>query len=177
MGSGDLYSISTYRGAHSRAVTGIASSPNVPDVFASCSRDHCVSIWDRRLSTPIVAFAESHKVGYTTVDWVVQDETGVDRIYVGDEAGWIHALDSRSPNQFVTSWKVFDAPIHRLRFNGPHALVIADSTEIKVLHVNNQGAVIYANNDATDYVRDAHWTSSTELRTIGWDSAVRCHKL
>lgn len=172
MGSGDLCSINTFRGAHSREITGVAANPEQPDVFASCSRDHCLSIWDVRLSTPIVDFNETHNLGFTAVHWDNQDGSDNHTIYVGDEAGSMLSIDSRSPNQFLSSWKVFDAPIHRLRFNGSKVAVIADSTEIKVLDTANEGAVVFTNNDAKDYVRDAHWSSSTELWTIGWDSAV-----
>lgn len=175
MGAGDLYSINTYRFAHSRAVTGLSSSPTTPDVFASCSRDRCLNIWDRRLSTPIVAFNESHNVGFTTVYWSDKLEQSDEVLFVGDEAGWIHGVDARNPKEFVSSWKVFDAPIHRLRFNGSNAIVLADSAEVKVLDVSADGLVGYTNNDSDDYVRDAHWTSSNEFRTIGWDSKVRKH--
>lgn len=177
MGSGDLYSTSTYRGAHSREITGIAASPKHPDVFASCSRDHCLNIWDKRLSTPIVDFYETHNVGFTTVNWINEEDSDKDTIYVGDEAGWIFSLDSRVPNKFLTSFKVFEAPIHRLRFNGLNIAVIADSKEIKVLDLANEGAVLYTNNDTEDYVRDAHWSGNAELWTIGWDSAVRTHNI
>lgn len=173
MGSGDLYSISTYRAAHSREITGLASSPDQPNVFASCSRDRCLNIWDKRLSTPIVDFNETHNVGFTALNWLNPD--GTDVIYVGDEAGWIFSIDPRSPKIFVTSRKIFEAPIHRLRFSGSKVAVIANSSEIKVLDTAVDGCVIFTNNDAKDYVRDAHWSKSTELWTIGWDSAVQTH--
>lgn len=173
MALGDLYSINTYRGGHSRAVTGLSSCPTSPDKFVSCSRDRTMNIWDRRLSAPILDYNESNPVGLTTIYWSADNEI----IFVGDEAGWIHSIDSRMPRTMRSSLKVFDAPIHRLRFNGSQMIVIADAAEVKVVDVATDLLIVYANDDAKDYVRDAHWTSSTEFRTIGWDSAVRAHSL
>lgn len=54
MGSADLYSTHTFRFAHSKAITALDGSPTDLSIYASCSLDKTVKLWDDRLTRPAI---------------------------------------------------------------------------------------------------------------------------
>lgn len=197
MGNGDLYSTQTFRAAHSRSITGMASIGS-GDVFATVSLDKRLQLWDIRQARPIVGVLQApgghNSVGLTAVVW----SEATARLLVGDEAGDVHSVDVRSTGdgqnvvesgcpRFARTWRPASLStadddggrVHRLRLDATQRLVavVADSTVVNVLDTtkDDASAVVFSTAAALDYVRDVHWADG--LYTIGWGAALQKHDL
>lgn len=181
VGPCDLVSERTYRYAHSDCINGVASKPNSNSVFCICSSDQSFSIWDYRLSVPVVNEHEKHIVRYTTCNWLING-SGIDSIYLGDECGNVQIFDSRNIENPVKLLNVHDRPIHKIKPypNGNLLAILGQSNTIKVFDGNYNFKQIYFNSNANDFIRDICWKNGNTSKTfysIGWNKQVKEHKI
>lgn len=176
MGAGDLISINTYRFAHADSITGVSTSPANPDLFATCSRDKCFNVWDKRLPAPIVDYNEKHSIPYTSIYWSSFTECQED-ILLGDDLGNVHTVDTRNLSTFVHSFQPCETPIHKIAFENTFCTILGHCNRVKVFDVKENYNLSYENDKALDYVRDVQWTDTHEFFTTGWDSQLRKHKI
>lgn len=175
IGPCDLVSEYTYRDAHSDSVTGLASKPKDIHLFASCSRDRSIAIWDHRKERPAIDFYEGN-FGFTTINWSIKD--GDDQLYVGDESGKFHIIDPRNFQNSLRTIKILDAPVHKIRPNNGDGIgVLSQSNCINVLNSTKDYPIIYSNDKAIDFVRDIYWTNDKHFYSIGWDQQITPHSL
>lgn len=176
----DLSSVRTFRKAHTGEITGLSANPRHAAIFASCSNDGRVAVWDDREMRPVVGHNESSLVGYTTCRWHAVG--GPDKLYVGDETGSVTVFDPRRLDACQITRSVHQHAIHMVSFNGTgqSLCVLANSNTIKVLDKTIDGGVVYESSDAADYVRDICWNTAndaeaTEFYAIGWNKHVSKH--
>lgn len=177
----DLFSAKTFRMAHSDTITGISANPKSESIFASCSSDAVVCVWDDRLMSPIISYNESHDIGYTTCHW--HANSGIDKLYLGDEIGTVSVYDPRKLDTCETKISVNDQPIHKISFNanGDLLCILDNSNAIRVFDKTVDGEIIYENTDAVDYVRDICWDKQSNERkekrfySIGWCGHAKKH--
>lgn len=172
IGPCDLVSEFTYRNAHCDAVTGISSKPDDGHVFASCSRDRTLSIWDTRNIRPAVDWFDG-KYAYTTVRWFMHN--GVEHLFAGDETGNLNVHDPRNMSCVADIVTVHSRPILKIKENDDLIAVLSQSNVIHVLDITTQYSETYTNSNADDFVRDALWKGKQEFYSIGWDSKVSKH--
>lgn len=175
----DLTSSHTYRYAHCRAIHSISSKPDANTIFASCSSDKILSIWDVRDNKPIVDFFEN-EVGNSTCLW--HSINGIDKIYMGDDAGIVHVFDPRKLASAELTEKIYKRTIHKIDFNqnNDYLCVLGSSETVKVFDKAIDGKIVYENSDADDYVRDICWMNAenkqqNEFYSIGWNKHVKKH--
>ncbi|XP_036320970.1 protein valois isoform X2 [Rhagoletis pomonella] len=148
IGCGDLFSVHTFRYAHTDVVTSIATSHKEPSVFATSSLDRSTLLWDDRLTRPAL----------------------------GDESGFVHTVDERFPNKFVQSSRCLNRSIHKMVPIENKIAVIGDTNIVKVIDANNH-SIIYTNDESQNFVRDAVWKGASKLLTIGYEGKLRIHNL
>lgn len=178
--------------AHFDCVTGVSTSHDSSECFASSSRDKTVNMWDLRLPKPALYLYAQHICPFSTVDW-----TENNNIYAGDDSGHVHVIDSRVPKKFLQSIEVFDyCGVHKVKFNGwVKQLINFDQFQIttavffrnlfgvcglsntfKVFDAADDGKEVYSNSDAQNYVRDICWNpKNKEFYTVNWDAQLNTH--
>lgn len=113
----DLASITTMTNAHTDEITALTTNRNELSTFASTSLDRSALLWDLRKPRPATALFAKHQFAFTTAYWTTTDEAnGI--VALGDAAGSVHFVDTRQPNVFLHSAKVFNKKIHKISFDG-----------------------------------------------------------
>ncbi|XP_054741417.1 protein valois [Anastrepha obliqua] len=177
VGCADLISIHTFRYAHTDVVTGVAASNTETSIFATCSLDHSALLWDDRLTRPAIALCEDHPSRFKNLAWADVNEISNDNmVYLGDESGFVHAVDKRLPHKFVQSSKCLNRPIHKIVPKGNKIAVIGDTNIVKIIEATDH-STIYTNVEAESFVRDGVWRGASELLTVGYEGKLRIHKL
>lgn len=185
----DIVSQETYRYAHRDVITDISGKPQSNDIFATCSRDRYLSIWDKRNRLPMVDFCKNDDYANTACLW--SSIGGVDRLYLGDDTGTVYIYDPRQLKQLVKSLALSDRPIHRFRMhpNEKMMCVLSLSQTFKVIDTTDDANVLYTDSQADDYVRDICWKntatdqsgkpspSSTTFYSVGWNRNVHQHHI
>ncbi|CAD6997037.1 protein valois [Ceratitis capitata] len=173
MGSADLFSIHTFRYAHTDVITGVATSHSDTSVFATCSFDQSALLWDERLTRPAIGLYEHSPSRFKDVAWSGSNEH---LVFLGDESGFVHTVDTRLPKGFLQSTKILNRPIHKITPKGKKLAIIGDTNVIKVVD-EHHNVSIYENTESENLVRDAVWRSDTDLLTVGYEGKLRVHKL
>lgn len=180
IGPCDLLSEKTYEYAHSAAIKTISSKPNSDALFASCSADQRLAIWDIRSRTPIVAHCTNPTVANSACSW--ERTNGAERLYLGDISGNVNIYDPRKLDAILSTQRLFDRPIFKFKSNANSTsiCVLANSPTIKVLSSDKDKGLLYENSTATDYVRDIHWlkennSAQQSFYSVGWSSGVHKH--
>lgn len=185
----DIVSQETYRYAHRDVITDISGKPQSNDIFATCSRDRYLSIWDKRNRLPMVDFCKNDDYANTACLW--SSIGGVDRLYLGDDTGTVYIYDPRQLKQLVKSLALSDRPIHRFKMhpNEKMMCVLSLSQTFKVIDTTDDANVLYTDSQADDYVRDICWKntatdqsgkpspSSTTFYSVGWNRNVHQHHI
>lgn len=179
----DLVSVHTYRYAHKEMVTDITSKPQSSDIFASCSRDRVLSIWDTRLTLPMIKYCKNEHFANTACVWLEND--GIDQLYVGDDSGTISAYDSRNLNEPLMTQKLLDRPIYKFKLNpdGKLLAVLGQTNTIKVIDAGSNAETIYTNSTANEYTRDVCWVKNQDLDnkkffySVGWNKTITRHTI
>lgn len=176
IGACDLVSVNTYRYAHNQAITGLSAKPtDDKHLFASCSRDRNICIWDHRVSVPVADYFEGCHV-YTTITWA--DIDGIDRIYAGENSGNIAVHDPRSLKMVLEVLKnTSNRSVHRIKVNKNLVTVLSLSNVVEVLDSAANHSVVYTNSGAEDYVRDVHYVDDKTFYSVGWDKKFTKHVL
>lgn len=175
IGACELATERVYRNAHVDSVTGITSKSDGA-LFCSCSRDRTFSIWDFRVTKPVIDYHEGHSVGYTTCKW------NGNHIYVGDESGKLQVYDTRKGYDGpMTTVDVFDRPIHKIRLNGDKSMaLLGETSRMTILDQRDVHNVLYEYDSNDDYVRDVCWYNDMggkQCLTVGYNAHVKTHKL
>ncbi|XP_014089028.3 protein valois [Bactrocera oleae] len=173
MGSADLFSIHTFRYAHTDVITGVAASNTDASVFATCSFDQSALLWDDRLTRPAIALYEKYSTRFNNLAWA---ESSDHLLHLGDESGFVHTIDTRVPKEFLQSFKYLNRPIHKLVPKGKMFAVIGDTNLIKIVD-ENFNTTIYENGESENFVRDAVWRGDSDLLTVGFEGRLRVHKI
>nr|CAD7197927.1 unnamed protein product [Timema douglasi] len=169
----------TYRTAHTHHVTSVSAHPQENNsVFASCSLDGTVYMWDTRQTKPASVVMSSinpqSSPSFTSVSWQ-PSKSGV--LAIGSSIGTVTLTDTRLLKPFI-QFNQFDRSIYRLRFAGhnPDLLAVcADNTQVKIFNCEN-GRLIYSDDRHEDFVRGLAWNPKTEqLYSCGWDKKVLVH--
>lgn len=179
----DLSSAKTFRTAHTDTITGLAGNPKNESIFASCSSDAVVAVWDDRLMSPIISYNESSDIGYTACHW--HSNGGVEKLYLGDQIGTVSVYDPRKLDTCEKRISVNDQPIHKISFNanGDLLCILDRSNAIRVFDKNIDGSIVYENAEATDYVRDICWDRQTKdgkrgrFYSIDWSGHANKHTI
>lgn len=173
----DLITEHTYRPAHCDHVTNVAFRPDSTDcVFASCSLDGCLLLWDIRQPRPATVLLETPVEGLSAVVWQPGQENF---LTVGTVLGNIKSLDIRTANVFAKTHP-FRRPIHRLASTYISLLAVcADSNEVKVLDCRSEMLdTIYSDSRHSDFVRGLSWHPQLQtLLTCGWDKRILSHSI
>lgn len=175
----DLVSVDVYRYAHCGIIKGISSKPGSDSMFASCSQDRLLSIWDRRAGKPIIAFCENPRVENTTCLW--QKVDGKEFLYLGDVSGDVHIYDPRKLNETLTTKHMFDRPIHKFKVspNGSVLSVLGQSETLKLCTNDTSMTILHESTPSIDFVRDICWSTKANQNntfyTVGWSKGVEKH--
>lgn len=174
MGAGDLTSLNTYRYAHSDSITGV-STAHTSQLFATCSRDKSLNIWDIRLAQPVIDYSETNAYALTAIVWTTAAQAN-ETIFYGDDGGNIYSIDLRCLTEPLATIKAFDSPVHKIKFRKKLFGTLGNTNQIRVYDSTPQmPQIVYENSDALDYVRDFVWNTDESLHSVGWDSQVRTH--
>lgn len=181
----DIVSEETYRYAHRDVITDISGKPQSNDIFATCSRDRYLSIWDKRNRLPMVDYRKNDDYANTACAWSTVD--GIERLYLGDDTGTVYIYDPRQLKQLVKSCTLFDRPIYRFKMHadGKMMCVFGLSTTFNVIDTTEQANILYTDSQSDDYVRDVCWKigtnqpdkASTTFYSIGWNRNVHQHHI
>lgn len=185
----DIVSQETYRYAHRDVITDISGKPQSNDIFATCSRDRYLSIWDKRNRLPMVDFCINADYANTACFW--SSVGGVERLYLGDDTGTVHIYDPRQLKQLIQSHELFDRPVYRFKMHPDEKLlcVLGLSTTFNVIDTTDDAKILHTNSQSDDYVRDVCWklaatsqtnkssSSSATFYSVGWNRNVYHHCL
>ncbi|XP_069686307.1 methylosome protein WDR77-like [Periplaneta americana] len=169
----------TYRPAHLHQVSSVCTHPqDGHSLFASCSLDGMVLIWDTRNVKPAKVAFNNRAKEMTSVDW---HTSRTDLVAAGTSSGDVMLLDIRQPKLPVAEAACFSRPIHRMKFSHHKSdwlAVCADDSKVKVLHcATNSPNIIYTDDRHEDFVHGLAWHSRNEnLYSCGWDKQVLAHK-
>lgn len=172
----DLVSENVYRYAHCGIIKGISSKPGSDFMFASCSQDRLLSIWDKRAQKPVVAFCENQRVENTTCLW--QSVNGKELIYLGDASGDVYIYDPRKLNEVSARKHMFDQPIHKFKVspNGSVLSVLGQSETLKLCTNDTNMTILQECSPSTDFVRDICWSTKANQQntfyTVGWSKSI-----
>lgn len=176
----DLISKKTYSNAHGNIIKGLCSKPDSDRMFASCSDDRKLVIWDIRSSEAISAMWKNPRVENTTCSW--QKINDKELLFLGDIAGDVHVFDPRNLKDALDKHHLFDWPIFKFKKsqNAKLLCVLAQCSTIKVVSNSADMGLIYENSTAEDYVRDVCWlknngTNKQILYSVGWNKSVHKH--
>lgn len=173
----ELITEHTYRPAHCDHVTSVAFCPDSTNcVFASCSLDGCLLLWDIRQSKPAKVLIDTPDEGLSAVVWQPGQENF---LTVGTVLGNLRSLDIRTGN-ILAKTRPFRRPIHRLASAYTSWLAVcADSNEVKVLDCRSENLDTLYNDDRhTDFIRGLSWHPQLKtLITCGWDKRVLSHSI
>ena len=174
VGDRDLYVATTISYAHCDEITGLSTSKTNTSLFVTCSTDKAALTWDLRRNKQATALYDNHTFAFTNLYWPTETSDG-SLVWLGDETGVLHQVDTRKPNEFIKSVEVFDDAIHRIRYSKGKLAVVGDNQTVKVF--NDKFDLLYENSDAPDYLRDVLWSNSatSDFYTIGWDSHFKKH--
>lgn len=176
VGPCEIVSEKTYRYAHTDAVTDIACKPDSEFCFLSCSKDKNISLWDYRMSIPVVDWYEG-EYAYNTVTW----STDHTQILAGNHHGDIHVFDSRTLKTILRQVQGFDHnQVHKIKANSDNdnlVAILGQSNVVKVFDIKNDFNLIYENKTANDFVRDVQWCRDdrNKFYTVGWDKEIAVH--
>ncbi|BET02658.1 WD domain, G-beta repeat [Nesidiocoris tenuis] len=160
----------SYFPAHSRAVASVAASPEHSSVFASCSMDRSVLLWDTRLPRPAKAIV-SGDCGYSALAWLDDRQ-----IAVGSEMGAVHTYDVRTV-QPLAKRHLHEMPIHKLASRSGFIASCADSSEIQVWQPDLD-KVLSLKTQHTMFARDVAWhPKKPDLFSCGFDGAVFSYRI
>ncbi|XP_055600403.1 methylosome protein 50-like [Uranotaenia lowii] len=165
------------RGAHADEIKGLSANRKERSLFVSCSLDKSSLLWDLRIPRPASALFEHHRYTFSTIYWTSKNEANR-LVALGDDAGYVHFVDTRKPNVFQRSEKVFGKRIHKISFKGSQFAVIGYTNKIKFY--DECFSLLYECSPAPNYIRDVLWETdlspefesnhSTSCWLIGWDT-------
>ncbi|XP_055596051.1 methylosome protein 50-like [Uranotaenia lowii] len=172
-----LQSVSTMYGAHTDEIKGLSANRKEQSLFVSCSLDKSALLWDLRIPRSASALFENHKHAFSTIYWTSKDEANR-LVALGDDAGFVHFVDTRQPNVFQHSEKVLRKRIHKISFKGTQFAVIGNTNEVKFY--DDRFSLRHECTPAQNYIRDILWETNLpeESRSsnrsscwlIGWNS-------
>lgn len=178
----DLVSERTYRFAHKEVITDVSNRPDSNDMFATCSRDRTLSIWDKRSNFPIVGSCQNEDYANTACLWTKTN--GAEKIYLGDDTGTVYTYDPRTLNQVLTTQKMFDRPVYRFKLNpdGKLLCVLGQTNTLKVINTTPEAETVYTDSTAGDYVRDVCWVNRKDQTqqsfcAVGWNNNIAQHTI
>lgn len=172
----DLVSENVYRYAHCGIIKGISSKPGSDSMFASCSQDRLLSIWDKRAAKPVTVFCENPRVENTACLW--QIVSGKECIHLGDASGDVHIYDPRNLSKTLATKHIFDSPIHKFKAspNGSVLSVLGQSETLKLCTNDTNMTILYKDSPSKDFVRDICWSTKANQEntfyTVGWSKSV-----
>lgn len=176
----DVVSEQTYRLAHKDIITDISSKPMSNDLFATCSRDRFLSIWDKRSQKPMVNRCKNPDYANTACFWLKNN--GIENLYLGDDTGTMYIYDPRNLNEHLLSKTMFDRPVYKFRQNpsGKLLAVLGQTNELAVIDTTRNAETVYTDASATDYVRDICWANDSNqighvFHSVGWSKSVGKH--
>uniref|UniRef100_A0A1Q3EZI1 Putative wd40 repeat in seven bladed beta propellers n=1 Tax=Culex tarsalis TaxID=7177 RepID=A0A1Q3EZI1_CULTA len=173
----DLASITTMTYAHTDEITALSTNPNGPSTFATASLDRSALLWDLRKPRPATALFAKHPFAFTAAYWTTKTEAnGI--VALGDAAGGVHFVDTRQPNVFLHSTKVFNKKIHKISFNGTYFAVLGNTNRAKFYEGSQFDLLHESTPPASNYLRDVLWDKPGPGQTgacwlVGWDTFVR----
>ncbi|XP_067951280.1 methylosome protein WDR77-like [Watersipora subatra] len=162
--------ISKYH-THSEIVNRVNTHNSSPDLFASCSMDGSVLIYDMRKSQP------ARRISITDAVVTAVNYHG-DKLAVGTEAGQLLVKDMRGGTTPLKEANDHCRSIRRIVFCPSRSSWIATGGEDGVVSVlqydllNTQS--IYMSENHSDFVTGLVWNSE-ELISCSWDSTVQKH--
>lgn len=168
----DIVSENTFRYAHDQAITGISSKPESSDVFATCSRDRFLTLWDLRSRLPLIDTCKNDDFANTACLWSKSE--GLNHLFVGDDAGAIHIYDPRKLNERLLTQRLLDRPIYKFKMDPTEKLicVLGQTNHMKVINNTLTADIVYTNSNASDYVRDVCWLNNGQqqsFHSVGWN--------
>lgn len=170
----DLTSVTTMTFAHTDEITSLSASRNEQSTFVSSSLDRSALMWDLRKPRPATALFDKHQFAFTTVYWTSKDEAnGI--VALGDAAGSVHFVDTRQPNVFLHSTKVFDKKIHKVSFDGTRFVVLGNTNQAKFY--DGELNLLHECTPTQNYLRDVLWDKPGPEQIgacwlVGWDTFV-----
>jgi len=175
-----LVSSHTFRPAHADIILDIAYHPENNDIFASCSLDGQVTLWDLRQTKPALALPKHFASRPSCLSF---RRRGQCNLLVGTISGHILEVDVSSvPSKYLPMLElgVHDGALHKISV-APHndALIAscADSPKVVVASVNTaHPQILYSDKRHSDVVRGIAWTNDeTSLFSCGWDQQIVQH--
>lgn len=177
----DLVSEKTFQYAHKEVITDISAKPQSNDLFATCSRDRFLSIWDLRSRLPLINSCTS-EFPNTACLWSKCD--GVEKLYLGDDSGALHIYDPRKLDVCLATQNILDRPIYKLKLNPVNKLigVLGQTNTFKLIDTTHKMGTVYAEPNAIDFVRDICWVNIKDrpqhsFFSVGWSKLVKHHSI
>lgn len=180
----DIVSENTFRYAHNEVITDISSKPESSDIFATCSRDRFLTIWDLRSRLPLCDTCKNEDFANTACLW--SKSNGLNHLYVGDDSGAFHIHDPRKLNERLLTKRLLNRPIYKFQMNptGKVICILGQTNVLKVIKNDLTADTIYENSDACDYVRDVCWANNgqqqpahSNFHSVGWNKGFAHHTI
>lgn len=173
----DLASITTMTNAHIDEITALSTNRSELSTFVTTSLDRSALLWDLRKPRPATALFDQHQLAFTTAYWTTKNEAnGI--VALGDAAGNVHFVDTRQPNVFLHSTKVFNKKIHKISFDGTRFVVLGNTNRAKFY--DTELNLLHESTPVSNYLRDVLWDkpaattgqSVVACWLVGWDTFV-----
>lgn len=173
-------STNTYKDAHGDLIWMVACHLQEADVFASCSDDNEVRLWDLRLPRPAMYLGDiSYAASPTALAWKPNNPN---LILIGTDVGDYHALDVRKNEFTCKNVKCHSRAFRSIEFSSATPnwfATCAEETSVRVFNMSaDDPEQIYDDDTHEDFVRGLSWhPSSNKLYSCGWDSSIKSHSI
>jgi len=160
-----------YDGAHIRPVEGISLCPSEEEIiFASCSQDGSLIVWDQRESSPATVISENNPFSYTCLVWKSENE-----IVAGTNTGQIKIYDTRKLEE-IKSRNLIDRPISNVCWNKSGHLAVTGDLETVFVWAPDDDKLVYEDSRHEGMVRALAWHPlKRKFYTGGYHKKVLSH--
>lgn len=170
----------TYKDAHSDLIWMVSCHLHDADVFASCSDDNEVRLWDIRLPRPASHLGDlSYSAAPVALSWKPNKDN---ILLIGTDAGECHILDVRKNDFICKNVPCHARPFRSIEFSSitPNWFATcAEETKVRVFNMTTDvPEPIYEDDSHGDFVRGLSWHPiNNKLYSCSWDALIKSHSI